>query len=108
MQHDIQRMRCQQHSTSPRGNPILQLVFEHQSARLESGALRLAEVRKHATQQDLAEMLGVSQSRVSQIERQSVQRHSAPASASSPTLYKTAIPQAEDAYAEHLRIEGKK
>jgi transcriptional regulator with XRE-family HTH domain len=35
---------------------------------------RLAEVRKHRriTQQDLAETLGVSQSRVSQIERQSV------------------------------------
>ncbi len=43
-------------------------------ARLESDARRLAEVRKHrhVTQQNLAETLGVSQSRVSQIERQSV------------------------------------
>jgi len=43
-------------------------------ARLEGDASRLAEVRKHrrVTQQDLAETLGVSQSRVSQIERQSV------------------------------------
>lgn len=37
-----------------------------------AGAYRLAEIRKHRriTQQDLAETLGVSQSRVSQIERQ--------------------------------------
>jgi DNA-binding XRE family transcriptional regulator len=45
-------------------------------ARFEAGAgaHRLAEIRKHrrVTQQDLAEALGVSQSRVSQIERQSV------------------------------------
>jgi len=43
-------------------------------ARLEGDASRLAEVRKHrrVTQQDLAETLGVSQSRVSQVERQSV------------------------------------
>ena len=43
-------------------------------ARLEGDACRLAELRKHrrVTQQDLAETLGVSQSRVSQIERQSV------------------------------------
>jgi transcriptional regulator with XRE-family HTH domain len=45
-------------------------------ARFEAGAgaHRLAEIRKHRriTQQDLAETLGVSQSRVSQIERQSV------------------------------------
>jgi transcriptional regulator with XRE-family HTH domain len=43
---------------------------------LEAGvrAYRLAEIRKHRriTQQDLAETLGVSQSRVSQIERQSI------------------------------------
>lgn len=42
--------------------------------RFEGGAraYRLAEIRKHRriTQQDLAETLGVSQSRVSQIERQ--------------------------------------
>lgn len=45
-------------------------------ARFEAGAgaHRLAEIRKQrrVTQQDLAETLGVSQSRVSQIERQSV------------------------------------
>lgn len=43
-------------------------------ARLEGDASRLAEVRKlrRVTQQDLAGTLGVSQSRVSQIERQSV------------------------------------
>jgi DNA-binding XRE family transcriptional regulator len=45
-------------------------------ARLEADAdaCRLAEIRKHrrVTQQDLAETLGVSQSRVSQIERQSI------------------------------------
>jgi transcriptional regulator with XRE-family HTH domain len=45
-------------------------------ARIEgsAGASRLGEIRKHRriTQQDLAEALGVSQSRVSQIERQSV------------------------------------
>ena len=37
-------------------------------------ASRLAEIRKHRriTQQDLAETLGVSQSRVSQIERQGI------------------------------------
>ena len=37
-------------------------------------ACRLAEIRKHRriTQQDLAETLGVSQSRVSQIERQGI------------------------------------
>jgi DNA-binding XRE family transcriptional regulator len=44
--------------------------------RFEAGAraYRLAEIRKHRriTQQDLAGTLGVSQSRVSQIERQSV------------------------------------
>lgn len=42
--------------------------------RLEGDARRLAEVRKHrrVTQQNLAETLGVSQSRVSQIERQSI------------------------------------
>jgi DNA-binding XRE family transcriptional regulator len=44
--------------------------------RFEAGARahRLAEIRKHRriTQQDLAGTLGVSQSRVSQIERQSV------------------------------------
>jgi len=41
---------------------------------VDADACRLAEVRKHrrVTQQDLAETLGVSQSRVSQIERQSV------------------------------------
>jgi DNA-binding XRE family transcriptional regulator len=40
----------------------------------DSDACGLAEIRKHrrVTQQDLAETLGVSQSRVSQIERQSV------------------------------------
>jgi len=42
--------------------------------RFEAGArtYRLAEIRRHrrVTQQDLAESLGVSQSRVSQIERQ--------------------------------------
>jgi transcriptional regulator with XRE-family HTH domain len=40
----------------------------------DAGACRLAEIRKHrgVTQQDLAETLGVSQSRVSQIERQSI------------------------------------
>jgi DNA-binding XRE family transcriptional regulator len=47
-----------------------------QRARLEAdaGACRLAEIRKHRriTQQDLAETLGVSQSRVSQIERQGI------------------------------------
>lgn len=45
-------------------------------ARFEAGthACRLAEIRKHrrVTQQDLAEALGVSQSRVSQIERQGI------------------------------------
>ncbi|MGH3297502.1 MAG: helix-turn-helix domain-containing protein [Trebonia sp.] len=47
-------------------------------ARIEAhagaGALRLAEIRKHRhiTQQALAETLGVSQSRVSQIERQGI------------------------------------
>jgi transcriptional regulator with XRE-family HTH domain len=43
-------------------------------ARLEGGSSRLAEVRRHrrVTQRDLAGTLGVSQSRVSQIERQSV------------------------------------
>ena len=50
-------------------------VTRHRT-RLEADAdtSRLAEVRKHrrVTQQDLAETLGVSQSRVSQIERQSV------------------------------------
>jgi DNA-binding XRE family transcriptional regulator len=40
----------------------------------DAGACRLAEIRKHRriTQQDLAETLGVSQSRVSQIERQGI------------------------------------
>ncbi len=40
----------------------------------DARACRLAEIRKHRriTQQDLAEMLGVSQSRVSQIERQGI------------------------------------
>jgi len=44
------------------------------NADADAGACRLAEIRKHrrVTQQDLAETLGVSQSRVSQIERQSV------------------------------------
>jgi DNA-binding XRE family transcriptional regulator len=50
-------------------------VARHRT-RLEAnaGAHRLAEIRKHrrVTQQDLAETLGVSQSRVSQIERQSI------------------------------------
>jgi DNA-binding XRE family transcriptional regulator len=50
-------------------------VARHRT-RLEAEAdtCRLAHVRKHrhVTQQDLAETLGVSQSRVSQIERQSV------------------------------------
>lgn len=48
-------------------------VARHRT-RLEADACRLAEIRKHrhVTQQDLAETLGVSQSRVSQIERQSV------------------------------------
>jgi DNA-binding XRE family transcriptional regulator len=50
-------------------------VARHRT-RLEGDAdtCRLAQVRKHrhVTQQDLAETLGVSQSRVSQIERQSV------------------------------------
>jgi DNA-binding XRE family transcriptional regulator len=50
-------------------------VADHRT-RLEADAdtWRLAQVRKHrhVTQQDLAETLGVSQSRVSQIERQSV------------------------------------
>jgi DNA-binding XRE family transcriptional regulator len=50
-------------------------VARHRT-RLEAnaGAYRLAEIRKHrrVTQQDLAETLGVSQSRVSQIERQSI------------------------------------
>lgn len=43
-------------------------------ARLEGESSRLAEIRKHrhVTQQDLAETLGVSQSRVSQIERQGI------------------------------------
>lgn len=45
-------------------------------ARLEADvrAYRLAEVRRrqHVTQQDLAQTLGISQSRVSQIERQSI------------------------------------
>ena len=43
-------------------------------ARWDSDACGLAEIRKHrrVTQQDLAGTLGVSQSRVSQIERQSV------------------------------------
>jgi DNA-binding XRE family transcriptional regulator len=51
------------------------VVARHRT-RLEADAdaCRLAEIRKHrrVTQQDLAETLGVSQSRVSQIERQSV------------------------------------
>jgi DNA-binding XRE family transcriptional regulator len=40
----------------------------------DAGACRLAEIRKHRriTQQNLAETLGVSQSRVSQIERQGI------------------------------------
>jgi DNA-binding XRE family transcriptional regulator len=50
-------------------------VARHRT-RLEADAdaCRLAEIRKRrrVTQQDLAETLGVSQSRVSQIERQSV------------------------------------
>ncbi|MGH6656613.1 MAG: XRE family transcriptional regulator [Actinocrinis sp.] len=50
-------------------------VAQHR-ARLEADvrAHRLAEVRRRqqVTQQDLAEMLGISQSRVSQIERQSL------------------------------------
>ena len=50
-------------------------VARHRT-RLEADAdaRGLAEIRKHrrVTQQDLAETLGVSQSRVSQIERQSV------------------------------------
>jgi DNA-binding XRE family transcriptional regulator len=50
-------------------------VARHRT-RLEADAdaCRLAEIRKHrrVTQQDLAETLGVSQSRVSQIERQSI------------------------------------
>jgi DNA-binding XRE family transcriptional regulator len=50
-------------------------VARHRT-RLEAEAdtYRLAHVRKHrhVTQQDLAETLGMSQSRVSQIERQSV------------------------------------
>jgi len=45
-------------------------------ARVEASAhaYRLAEIRKHRriTQEDLAETLGVSQSRVSQIERQGI------------------------------------
>jgi len=43
-------------------------------ADADADACRLAEIRKHrrVTQQDLAETLGVSQSRVSQIERQSI------------------------------------
>jgi DNA-binding XRE family transcriptional regulator len=51
-------------------------VARHRT-RLEAGsrAYRLAEIRKHRriTQQDLAEKLGVSQSRVSQIERQGME-----------------------------------
>ena len=50
-------------------------VARHRS-RFEASAdaCRLAEIRKHRriTQQDLAETLGVSQSRVSQIERQGI------------------------------------
>ena len=48
-------------------------VARHRT-RLEADACKLAEIRKHRriTQQDLAETLGVSQSRVSQIERQSI------------------------------------
>jgi DNA-binding XRE family transcriptional regulator len=47
----------------------------HRTHLEDSGhAYRLAEIRKHRriTQQDLAETLGVSQSRVSQIERQGI------------------------------------
>jgi DNA-binding XRE family transcriptional regulator len=50
-------------------------VAQHRAhLEADADACRLAEIRKHrrVTQQDLAETLGVSQSRVSQIERQSV------------------------------------